>query len=306
MRPKKATRGTRPKTARIPARTTSALRTASRAVALTDELRRSTPVRFDRAIDPRVRAWAALRIEELDGDFGQAIADGAVDDARRRLERRIRAHMPPASLEVTITDNRYTMISVRRDPKRRQYRLRLHHMFADASPNVARALASYVAHNDRDASTVLSAFIDAHQHRVAPRRTRRRPHRIVTEGDFHDLQDIFDELNARYFDGAIDARITWGPRTRSTRRRNSIKMGSYSVEEKLIRLHRTLDRPFVPRFFVAWIVYHEMLHQVHEAPLVAGRRRFHTPAFNADEARFHRYDEARTWERDNLDRLLSY
>ena len=38
-------------------------------------------------------------------------------------------------------------------------------------------------------------------------------------------------------------------------------MGSYSVEDRLIRIHPTLDRPDVPRYYVAWIVYHEMLHQ---------------------------------------------
>ncbi len=28
---------------------------------------------------------------------------------------------------------------------------------------------------------------------------------------------------------------------------------SYSVEERLIRIHAALDRPFVPRFFIDWI-----------------------------------------------------
>jgi hypothetical protein len=86
---------------------------------------------------------------------------------------------------------------------------------------------------------------------------------IFTAGEHHDLRVIFDELNARYFDSRIDAAITWGARSGRARRRNSIKMGSYSVEDRLIRIHRSLDRVFVPRFFVEWIVFHEMLHQVH-------------------------------------------
>ena len=83
-------------------------------------------------------------------------------------------------------------------------------------------------------------------------------------------------------------------------------MGSYSVEERLIRVHRSLDRTFVPRYFVEWIVYHEMLHQVHQAELVNGRRQFHTPAFLADEARFEHYERARAWERAHLDEILTY
>ena len=71
-------------------------------------------------------------------------------------------------------------------------------------------------------------------------------------------------------------------------------MGSYSVEDRLIRIHRSLDRAFVPRFFVAWIVFHEMLHQVHDIRVKNGRREFHSKEFLADEAQFEHYDEAQT------------
>jgi hypothetical protein len=74
-------------------------------------------------------------------------------------------------------------------------------------------------------------------------------------------------------------------------------MGSYSVEERLIRIHRSLDRAFVPRFFVEWIVFHEMLHQVHDIKVKNGRREFHSKAFLDAEAGFDRYVEARAWER---------
>lgn len=276
---------------RAPPKQRSPARVASHAARLAEQVRRLEP--------------PPAPLEHLDGDYAQAIADGAVDEARRRLEKRIRAHMPRASLQVRFTDNRYTMISVRRDPKEREYRLRVHHMFADAEPGVTRALAHYICHNDGDASRMLGEYIDEHQHRVRPRRAHALI-RCETTGEAFDLREIFDDLNRRYFDGGIDARITWGARTRHQRRRNSIKMGSYSVEERLIRIHRTLDRPFVPRYFLEWIVYHEMLHQVHEALLVKGRRRYHTPAFNAEEARFDRYPEARAWERAHIEKLLDF
>jgi len=226
------------------------------------------------------------------------------------LERRVRAHLDRGSVRVTLTDNRYTMISVRRMPPRgaagRHYDVRLHHMFAEADPAITRALARYVADNDRDASRVLGEFIDANQGRVKGRARRAPTQVIVTEGDHHDLRAIFEDLNVRLFGGRIDAAITWGPRTGRPRRRNSIKMGSYSVEDRLIRIHRSLDRAFVPRFFVEWIVFHEMLHQVHDIKVKNGRREFHSKAFLADEARFDRYDEARAWERTHLDALLTY
>ncbi len=229
--------------------------------------------------------------------------------AEASLARRIRAHLERGKVRVTLTDNRYTMISVRRPPRGhgpRTYDVRLHCMFADADPVITRALARYIADNDRDASRVLGDFIDANQDVVRGRARRAPTQVILTAGDHHDLREIFDELNARYFGGTIDAAITWGARPGKPRRRHSIKMGSYSVEERLIRLHRSLDRAFVPRFFVAWIVFHEMLHQVHDIKVKNGRREFHSRAFLADEARFEHYLEARAWERANLDALLTY
>lgn len=230
----------------------------------------------------------------------------AIVDAQDSLERRIRAHLQRGSVQVTLTDNRYTMISVRRVPKERRYEVRLHHMFADADPVITRALARYISDNDADASRVLGDFIDDNSGHVKGRARRTPTTVILTAGEHHDLRQIFDELNARYFDNRIEAAITWGARCGRPRRRNSIKMGSYSVEDRLIRIHRSLDRAFVPRFFVAWIVFHEMLHQVHDIRVKNGRREFHSKEFLADEAQFEHYEEAKRWERKHLDAILTY
>ena len=237
---------------------------------------------------------------------GSAPAEAELADVADSLARRIRAHLDRGQVHVTLTDNRYTMISVRRAARGhgpRRYDVRLHCMFADADPVITRALARYVADNDRDASRILGDFIDANQDVV--RGARKSPAQIIlTAGDHHDLRAIFDELNARYFGDSITAAITWGARCARPRRRHSIKMGSYSVEERLIRIHRSLDRAFVPRFFVEAIVFHEMLHQVHDIKVKNGRREFHSKAFLADESRFERYLEARAWERAHLEELL--
>ena len=248
-----------------------------------------------------------------------AIVAGEIAQAQDSLERRIRAHLARGRVQVTLTDNRYTMISVRRIAARddrpgglrgrggeRRYEVRLHHMFADADPVITRALAHYIADNDADASRILGDFIDANAGHVRGRARRAPTQVIFTAGEHHDLRTIFDQLNAQYFGNRIDAAITWGPRSGRPRRRNSIKMGSYSVEDRLIRIHRSLDREFVPRFFVAWIVFHEMLHQVHDIRVKNGRREFHSKEFLADEAAFELYDQAKIWERRHLDALLTY
>lgn len=227
-------------------------------------------------------------------------------EAQESLERRIRAHLAKGRVSVTLTDNRYTMISVRRLAKEKRYEVRLHHMFVDADPVITRALANYIADNDADASRVLGDFIDQNSGHVRGRARRQPTQLIFTAGEHHDLRQIYDELNARYFDNKIDAMITWGQRTGRPKRRNSIKMGSYSVEDRLIRIHRSLDRAFIPSFFVAWIVFHEMLHQVHDIRVKNGRREFHSKEFLADEAMYEHYDEAKIWERRHLDALLTY
>ena len=130
--------------------------------------------------------------------------------------------------------------------------------------------------------------------------------RLQTHGLHHDLRALFDGLNSRYFRGQICAGITWGRRRASglPRSHRSVKMGSYAVEDRLIRIHPLLDRPFVPRYYVEWIIYHEMLHEVHDMPIVDGRRVYHTPEFRRAEALFERYAEAVLWERTMVHKLL--
>jgi hypothetical protein len=271
--------------------------TASKATQITQELRRLRPEA------PRLGTAHAL-------DHAPSFSSGAEEEERQRLEHRISAHLPHGRLALAVTDNRFTMISVKRELERDRvpiYRARLHRMFLVAPPPVTRALARYIALNEKVASRELSAYIDVHQD-VIQRAQRRRalPVTLETRGETHDLQEVFDALNRGYFLGRIDARITWGARVGKRRRRTSIKMGSYSVEDRLIRIHPSLDREFVPRYFLEWIVYHEMLHQVHDIPVVGGRRRFHTHEFLAAERRFDHYPRARAWERRNLDRILHY
>jgi len=256
-------------------------------------------------VDDEGASNAAALVDALRRRRGAEIPPEIVE-AQDSLERRIRAHLSRGRVTVTLTDNRYTMISVRRQAKERRYEVRLHHMFADADPVITRALARYIAENDANASRVLGEFIDQNAGYVRGR-VRRQPTQIIfTAGEHHDLREIYEEINRTYFDDKIEAVITWGQRTGRPRRRNSIKMGSYSVEDRLIRIHRSLDRAFVPRFFVAWIVFHEMLHQVHDIRVKNGRREFHSKEFLADEATFEHYAEAKRWERRNLDALLTY
>jgi len=223
----------------------------------------------------------------------------------QKLSKRINAHLDRSRIHLTITNNRAVMISVKRDARRRQYNVRLHHLFVDAPKQMIEHLARYISLNDSASSKVLGDYIEENQERILPQRRRvKRAAAINTRGRTYDLQLIFDQLNRKYFKGKVDARITWGRNTCRGKARRSIKVGSFELEENLIRVHPGLDQEWVPNYYIQWVVYHEMLHAVHPIPLVNGRRRFHTADFIRDEHRFANYDRAVAWEKQNIAALF--
>jgi hypothetical protein len=220
-----------------------------------------------------------------------------------RLETSLAGRIPKGrTLSLRLTDNRYTMVMVRRGPA--AYVVRLHRMFAAADGHLLRAIARYVVANDPRSSAVIGAFIERNQHVVEQQPQRKRRVVLRTTGRSYDLQAIFDQLNQEYFAGTLQARITWGSAPRRLRPRRSIKMGSFAVEDRLIRIHPVLDDPAVPDYFVAWIVFHEMLHGKFEVVRKGDRRCFHSKEFMAEERSFREYERASAWERANIDRLL--
>ncbi|MBK7826842.1 hypothetical protein [Nannocystis sp.] len=278
--------------------------------------RSTAPAALLRVLDPSPEppsSPAATEVEldaEFDADLeleddveAEAEAEGEADVEAQRLavQTRLRAYFTKGRPRVVFTDNLHTMLSIKRGQG--VWTLRMHQMFATAPPAVLRAVAQYAQTQDRQAAALLRRYIDHNDHQIRPQ-AEPRAQVIDVQGAHHNLQATFDELNARYFAGAITARITWGPRTRRRSGRESIKLGSYSVEEELIRIHPVLDASDVPPFFLAWIIYHEMLHEVHDMPIVDGRRVYHTPEFRRAEARFERYAEAVLWERTQVHKLL--
>ncbi len=217
------------------------------------------------------------------------------------LRARIMPQLSGADLEVVITNNRSVMISVNRMPRHHRYQIRLHHMFVDAPEQIVNQLAGYILRNDRRASAELGRYIDENSSKGEVERRVT----IRTAGRYHDLSEIFEELKGKYFDGTVDCRITWGRQAARGRARRIVRLGSYTVEQRLIRIHPGLDQEWVPDFFLRWVVFHELLHATLPIKRVNGRRRFHTPELRAGERRFEHYQRAVAWEKANIAALLS-
>jgi len=230
--------------------------------------------------------------------------DPAAEQLRiqRKLELRL-SELMRTEVALALTDNGRTMVSARQ--RAGIAHVRLHHMFVDADEATVRAVARFLTDGHAPAGNQLQRFIRQNGDRIK----RRVAHAAVRAcGHFHDLHAIMAELNARHFDPAVQARIGWARQGRAPGRRSkrrSIKLGSYRGRDPLIRVHPVLDAAWVPRFFVEYIVFHEMLHDVIGMPVLNGRRRLHGADFRARERQFERYDEAIAWEQANLDRLLS-
>ena len=230
-------------------------------------------------------------------------------DAARALEAALSGAFG-RPVHLVLTDNRSTMVSM--GPPRAGSGLRaepapivrLHRMFLDATAPVVRAIAAFLRRRDRRAGRVIDAFVLERRQLIRAREARpQRPVSLRQSGRFFHLGRVFAELNARYFAGRVEARITWGQAGKRGWRR-SIKLGSYHRDERLVRIHPSLDRAFVPRFFLESVVHHEMVHAIVEAPVVRGRRRHHSAEFRRLERAFPDHRRALAWERANLRRLL--
>jgi len=227
--------------------------------------------------------------------FHVAAAHRLADDLSALLCERVR---------LTVHDNRSTMVSFRRGGGEVHYRV--HHMFLGAPDDVVTALATFAgnrrgaASRRREAGSHIDAYVSLHRERIAaPRHMPLQP-----RGRAHDLQAILDRLNAEHFGNAVEVRIGWGP-VRVGRRRRTVKTGVYVQDARIIRIHPTLDRREVPEFYVAAVVFHEMLHQVVPALEVNGRRIVHGREFRRRERAYPDHTRARAWEEENLSLLLS-
>lgn len=138
-----------------------------------------------------------------------------------------------------------------------------------------------------------------------PRLPMQQQLNLEHEGRYFDLRVIFDGINARYFRNRLRGyKIVWG-RRRKRRPKGFFVFGTIQEEDRIIRINPRLDQPFVPLWFLQYVLYHEMLHSVVPDEIgPAGRRRVHTEEFYRREREFPGYRRARRWEEENLARFL--
>jgi hypothetical protein len=165
-------------------------------------------------------------------------------------------------------------------------------MFLRAGDGVLHEIVAYLK-NRRGAMPGFRRFIRDNRAELGTKPARKIP--VRTKGAFYDLSGLYDEINSEYFGNAVNAAITWGTRSpRCAVRKRT--MGSYSERSHAIRINPVLDRKAVPRYYVAFIVYHEMLHAALGISVQGKRRSIHSREFRKRERLFNEYEKAMAWE----------
>lgn len=108
------------------------------------------------------------------------------------------------------------------------------------------------------------------------------------KGSHYDLDELFEELNFRYFNGLM-ARPLLGWSRQSSR----TTLGHFDPSHNAIIISKLLDSGKAPKLAVEYVLFHEMLHLRFPVEHRGARRCVHTPEFKQAERQFEGWQEAR-------------
>lgn len=110
------------------------------------------------------------------------------------------------------------------------------------------------------------------------------------QGQCHDLDALFEELNLRFFQGWMaKPNLSWAA---AAARSN---LGHYDPAHNAILISRVFDTRRVPQFVLEYVLYHEMLHLRFPVRMRGSRRCVHSAEFRQEERRFPQWQEAEGW-----------
>jgi len=197
----------------------------------------------------------------------------------------------------------YPFVSINNTIRLRQSELyiRLSDLLESAPDNVLYAIAHillaklYRKPIDRSQAARYRRYISGHELAAKARLVRQlrgRKQIHSPRGHHYHLEEIFDELNKRFFHGLMGRpQLTW------SREHARNRLGHYDPAHNAIVISRVFDDPRVPRYVAEYIVYHEMLHLKHPVKLRGSRRCVHSREFLAEENLFPEVAQAKKFLR---------
>lgn len=210
-------------------------------------------------------------------------------------------HRAGIKLRLKINDNRSTMLSVKWEPD--CTKVSLHRMFLEAPHNVMQALACYLKGEHKKLAPSIRAYIEYNLQQLDYSHELNLS-KLQAKGRVYDLQEMYDYLNRRYFQGSLGLHITWFGQGRR-KMCNRITFGLFHDPLRLIKINRLLDNKRFPDYFVAYVIYHEMLHYVCPAYVdEKGQKHIHSKEFKEREKDYRHFKLAQQWLRDNQQYLF--
>jgi predicted metal-dependent hydrolase len=193
----------------------------------------------------------------------------------------------------------YPFVSINNTIRLRQRELyiRLSDLLEGAPETVLQSIAHillaklYRQPVDRSRSARYRRYVAGHDVAAKARIVRQmrgRKHIRSARGHHYHLEEIFEDLNRRFFHGLMGRpQLTWS----QNHARSSL--GHYDPAHNAIVISRVFDGPRVPHYAVEYILFHEMLHLKHPVRLSGSRRCVHSREFRAEEKLFPELEQAR-------------
>lgn len=108
------------------------------------------------------------------------------------------------------------------------------------------------------------------------------------QGNFFNLEHVFEELNAEHFHGLLGRPLLGWSRGKSRH-----LLGHFDPSHNAIVISRIFDEAQVPKLAIQYVMFHEMLHLRFPVDHRGMRRCVHTAEFKAAEKAFIRIKEAK-------------
>ena len=212
---------------------------------------------------------------------------------QRKLKKKIR---------LSTSRSRNFIISV--ENQKEVMLIKIHSQFLKAPFAVLDKLVEYIQTKNKNVENELKKFI----YKIPQPKKKKTPVRVEKIshiGKVYNLKVLFDMLNERYFDNSVTANITWG-RTSNSKPKRSIRFGSYEEVKDIIRINPELDKSSVPKFFLGYVIYHEMLHcKLGFIKNDGKKNEIHTKKFKELEKQYFAFNKSQEWEKQNKERFFS-
>jgi hypothetical protein len=223
----------------------------------------------------------------------ELFAISSLEDQKKQHIIKMLEERLDAPVDLALTRNRSLMINSRKNDGR--FQVRMHQVFLHADRRIILAVADIIKKGSKPAHKLINSYIQSHNRQIQTNR-KKKVFILNPKGKVYDLRNILDEVAEKYNLSQRGIKITWS-HSRIRKGQKSIRLGAYFQEDKLIRVHPALDKAEVPKFFVEYIVYHELLHAAVPPVKRNGRNSFHPPDYGKQEQQFDRYEEAQEFEK---------